>query len=42
MYRFHPTAYEIKAYPVEYYPAKCTQAASIMVMIMNNLDHQVA
>ncbi len=42
MYRFRPTAYEIKAYPVDYYPAKSKQAASIIVMIMNNLDKNVA
>lgn len=37
-----PTHYEIKAYPVDYYPAKCDQAACIMLMIMNNLDKAVA
>jgi len=42
MYRFRPTAYEMKAYPVKAYPAACTQAACIMMMIMNNLDPQVA
>jgi len=42
MYRFRPTNYEMKAYPVEYYPAKSKQAASIMVMIMNNLNNEVA
>ena len=42
MYRFRPTSYEMKAHPVEYYPAKSKQAASIMVMIMNNLNNEVA
>lgn len=42
MYRFKPTAYEMKAHPISEYPAKCTQAAAIMLMIMNNLDPQVA
>ncbi len=32
----------IRAYPVEDYPARTRQAASIMHMIMNNLDHRVA
>ena len=41
MYRFMPT-YEMKARPIEAYPAKCQQAASIMLMIQNNLDHAVA
>ncbi|KAN0026895.1 hypothetical protein ACTFIV_001628 [Dictyostelium citrinum] len=42
MYRFRPTHYEMKAYPIEDYPAKSRQAASIMLMIMNNLDREVA
>lgn len=42
MYRFKPTEYEMRAYPIEYYPCKCKQAAAIMVMIMNNLDRRVA
>lgn len=42
MRRFKPTEYEMKAYPVDWYPAKCKQAAGIMHMIMNNLDHRVA
>ncbi|XP_065910338.1 urocanate hydratase-like [Dysidea avara] len=41
MYRFIPPI-EMKAYPINQYPAKCIQAAAIMHMIMNNLDHQVA
>ena len=42
MYRFRPTQYEMKAHPIECYPARCTQAASIMLMVMNNLDRAVA
>lgn len=41
MYRFMPT-YEMYARPIEEYPAKCAQAASIMLMIQNNLDYKVA
>lgn len=41
MYRFRPT-YEMKARPIDWYPAKCQQAASIMLMIQNNLDPRVA
>ncbi|MBT5528399.1 MAG: urocanate hydratase [Cytophagia bacterium] len=41
MYRFRPT-YEIKARPIGDYPAKCQQAAAIMLMINNNLDYAVA
>lgn len=41
MYRFHP-GYEIKARPIQDYPAKSAQAAAIMLMIQNNLDHVVA
>lgn len=41
MYRFVPQ-FVLKAYPIQCYPAKCTEAAAIMVMIMNNLDHNVA
>jgi urocanate hydratase len=42
MYRFRPTHYPMKAYPIDYYPAKCKQAAAIMLMIQNNLDPKVA
>ena len=58
MYRFRPTNYEMKAYPItqvtpltritvlrlnaSQYPAKCQQAAAIMLMIQNNLDPKVA
>jgi urocanate hydratase len=41
MYRFQPD-YEIKARPISDYPAKCLQAAAIMLMIQNNLDPAVA
>lgn len=41
MYRFMPT-YEMKARPISDYPCNSVQAASIMVMINNNLDHAVA
>ena len=42
MQRYRPTEYEIKAHPISAYPAKSQQAASIMLMIMNNLDKRVA
>ncbi|TMW55244.1 hypothetical protein Poli38472_013135 [Pythium oligandrum] len=42
MHRFRPTTYEMKAYPITEYPARCRQAAAIMLMIMNNLDRRVA
>ncbi|KAA3623424.1 MAG: urocanate hydratase, partial [Bacteroidetes bacterium] len=41
MYRFRPE-YEMYARPIEQYPAKCEQAAAIMLMIQNNLDYKVA
>ncbi|XP_054167015.1 urocanate hydratase-like [Oppia nitens] len=41
MYRFIPD-FEIKAYPINEYPAKCVEGAAIMLMIMNNLDERVA
>jgi len=41
MYRFRPD-YEMKARPIGDYPFKSLQAASIMMMIQNNLDHAVA
>ena len=41
MYRFRPD-YEMYARPIEEYPAKSKQAASIMLMIQNNLDKAVA
>lgn len=41
MYRFRPD-YKMYARPIEAYPAKSKQAAAIMLMIQNNLDHAVA
>lgn len=41
MYRFRPD-YTIYARPLNHYPAKCKQAAAIMHMLSNNLDHAVA
>ncbi len=41
MYRFRPD-YEMFARPIEEYPSKSKQAASIMLMIQNNLDPEVA
>lgn len=41
MYRFMPE-YAMHARPIDQYPAKCLQAASIMLMIQNNLNPAVA
>jgi urocanate hydratase len=41
MYRFRPD-YKMYARPIDAYPAKCKQAAAIMLMIQNNLDYAVA
>lgn len=41
MYRFRPD-YKMFARPIDAYPAKSKQAASIMLMIQNNLDPAVA
>lgn len=41
MYRFRPS-YKMYARPIDEYPAKCRQAAAIMLMIQNNLDPAVA
>lgn len=41
MYRFRPR-YDMYARPVSHYPARCPQAAAIMMMIQNNLDPAVA
>lgn len=41
MHRFKPD-YDLYARPIEWYPAKSQQAASIMLMIQNNLDPAVA
>lgn len=41
MYRFRPSG-AMHARPIGDYPAKCRQAAAIMLMIQNNLDPAVA
>ncbi len=41
MYRLRPD-YEMHARPIDDYPARCRQAAAIMLMIQNNLDKAVA
>ncbi|MFZ1660287.1 MAG: urocanate hydratase, partial [Flavobacteriales bacterium] len=41
MYRFRPSE-AMHARPIGHYPAKCKQAAAIMLMIQNNLDPAVA
>lgn len=41
MYRFKPN-YTLKARSISDYPAKCTQAAAIMLMVENNLDPAIA
>jgi urocanate hydratase len=41
MYRFLP-GFEMKAYPINSYPAKTQEAKAIMLMICNNLDPKVA
>jgi urocanate hydratase len=41
MYRFRPD-YEMKARPLEDYPHRSKQAASVMMMIQNNLNNAVA
>lgn len=41
MFRFKPE-YKMYARPIEEYPARCKQAAAIMLMIQNNLDPAVA
>jgi len=41
MHRFRPD-YNMYARPIDDYPAKSKQAAAIMLMIQNNLDHAVA
>ena len=41
MYRFRPD-YPMYARPIDEYPARCRQAAAIMLMIQNNLDPAVA
>lgn len=41
MYRLRPE-HAMHARPIDHYPAKCEQAAAIMLMIQNNLDPAVA
>lgn len=41
MYRFRPL-YKMYARPIDAYPARCPEAAAIMLMIQNNLDPAVA
>eukprot|EP00004_Rigifila_ramosa_P017062 TRINITY_DN4113_c0_g1_i1.p1 TRINITY_DN4113_c0_g1~~TRINITY_DN4113_c0_g1_i1.p1 ORF type:complete len:692 (-),score=165.56 TRINITY_DN4113_c0_g1_i1:62-2137(-) len=41
-YRFRPTEYEMKAYPLSVIPGKTVQARCIIHMILNNLDNRVA
>ncbi|MDZ4751374.1 MAG: urocanate hydratase [Flavobacteriales bacterium] len=41
MYRYRPQR-RFEAMPIENYPARCLQAAAIMLMIDNNLDPRVA
>ena len=41
MHRFKPS-YKMHARPIAEYPAKCKEAAAIMLMIQNNLDPAVA
>ena len=41
MYRLRPD-YEMKARPIDHYPARSRPAAAIMLMIQNNLDKSVA
>ena len=41
MYRLRPD-YEMHARPIGEYPARCRQAAAVMLMIQNNLDPKVA
>ena len=41
MYRLRPD-YKMYARPIDEYPARCRQAAAIMLMIQNNLDKAVA
>lgn len=42
MYRFRPQNYEMKAYHLDCYPAVSRQAATIQMMIMNNLSKETA
>ncbi len=40
--RLRPTEYAMRARPISEYPARCREAAAIMLMIQNNLDPAVA
>jgi urocanate hydratase len=42
MYRFRPLSYRMRAYPESAYPGKSSQTRAIQMMIMNNLDPDVA
>ncbi len=42
MHRFRPTDYPMKAHNINDYPNNSIEAASIMMMIQNNLDPEVA
>ena len=42
MRNLRPTEYEMKAYNINLYPAKITEAKAIQLMIMNNLNPSVA
>ncbi len=42
MRRFRPVSYEMRARPIDEYPARSREAAAIMLMVMNNLDPAVA
>lgn len=42
MERLRPTAYAMKAYPINEYPAKLVQCKALQLMIQNNLDPALA
>ena len=42
MRRLRPAEYDMRARPIDEYPARCRAAAAIMLMIQNNLDPEVA
>ena len=42
MHRFRPRDHVIQAHPLEAYPAKSVAGASLMLMVQNNLDQNVA
>lgn len=41
MYRFTPS-FDLKAYPIDAFPARLVEARAVMLMICNNLDRSVA